>query len=105
MLHLYAQLTHCSLPTTWRRLARDCCGGTAVRWRQHGRHPAADGRHLGAAEWPVHGAVADRVACREGGRRSIVDLRNVSVLRRLGILRRLPREARKDIGRWLRQKG
>lgn len=104
VLHEYAQVEHCSLPPRWKTKLTDCCGTTEEVWRRSGRFE-------GGSAWPYHLLeVANQSVCagdHEGGRtrRMLTDLRNVTTLRRLGVLRRLPAEAQGNVMSWLRRKG
>ncbi|KAL3894479.1 MAG: hypothetical protein SGPRY_013796 [Prymnesium sp.] len=114
VLHEFTKLSHCSILAGWRRQRRDCCNGLrAGMW---------DGRLEGTHMWPnfvpivknIHSSSSNkssnsnqRQSCAaEGGKLSeIVDLRNASELRRLGILERLPSAAQADLAGWLRRRG
>ena len=99
VLYFYTQIEHCSLPWRWKRMGSDCCGNTQQLWRENGRFP-------GVSAWPLNLAVVNHSACGVRGlKRKVVDLRNVTNLRHLGILRLLPPEAQQHTTRWLRIKG
>ena len=102
VLYLYSEVEHCTLLPRWTQQRADCCGDSGKVWRR-------TGRFHGPNAWPHYIASVDRSACNgqwaHKSRRRLTDLRNVSNLRRLGVLERLPAEAQADVLSWMRRKG